>query len=326
MARATRIAIKFDMAGKCGSCIQLDAVWEVIAGARPGTAWRVNCGEHPNVCLVRQANVVPTPESPLAEPSMQVWDGKDFWRYVGPNTAEELMPWLASSLRGQDMASAQYAQLIEPLPLVQDVRNTEHTQIDVIAPKLFHYVRSHGRARSPFHHQEATSPVWYVPGYDAPPPQGDGHHEAIRTAGIGVERHVRTVRLSWSPSIVLLPGFLDHEECDQLIDLAQPLLRESLSAAPDAFVAQTAPLGRGAERTDQSATLHDLMQRVHDLIGVPPDHGEPVQVHRYSGLDGSQNINAAAKNDLPYANIQSYWLTSRSSETDPTSLPPLPEH
>ena len=56
----------------------------------------------------------------------------------------------------------------------------------------------------------------------------------IRTAGIGMERHVHTVRLSWSPSIVLLPGFLDYEECDQLIDLAGCGL-SSISASSDAI-------------------------------------------------------------------------------------------
>ena len=115
---------------------------------------------------------------------------------------------------------------------------------------------------------------------------------------------------------MLLPGFLDDAECNELIDLAQPLLSESLpertvrestgGSSPDEppadvvseHVAETAFIPRGAERPDHSETLHNVMQRVHDLIGVPPDHGETVQVHRYGGVDGLRNIHAAADNTL----------------------------
>lgn len=313
MARPDRVAVKFDMAGVCASCRQLDPVWDMLAAARPGTAWRVNCGEHPTVCLLRQADVAP--RSPtgqeIPEPSLQVWDGKIFWRYVGPNDSETLMAWLASSLTGQVMSMARHCVEVEPLPLA-DLHAGRPTQPSKIAPTLSQYVRSHGRVTSPYHHQD-TPAIWRAPGtLDAPPPSpasaasrgGGGFHDTAATTGIGAERQVRMVRLSWSPSIVLLPGFLTDAECDELVDLAQPLLRPPPPPAPPPpssedpdgvdgsgggggggngpnglpggggwRMAEAAWLPREAERPDHSATLHDLMQRVHDLIGVPPDHG-----------------------------------------------------
>ena len=313
MARNLRIAIKFDMAGGCAACKQLDKVWEMLAAARPGTAWRVNCGEHVNVCLMRQALVVPDPAvSLIPEPSVQVWDGKVFWRYVGPSESESLMSWLVASISGQAMASARNTAPIDPLPLA-DIQAVQPVLRGVVAPTLFQYVRSHGRAKSPFHHQEGPS-IWHTPGEEAPETEAT-YHETAPSAGIGVERHVHTVRLSWSPSIVLLPGFLGDAECDELMDLARPLLRGSSEMPnrgssddpsgdmPFEVVTETAWIPRGAERPDHSATLHNVMQRVHDLIGVPPDHGEPVQVHHYSGEDGLHNIHAAADNTLLCAAI-----------------------
>jgi hypothetical protein len=301
----------------------------MLAAARPGTAWRTNCGEHVNVCLMRQALVVPDPSiSMIPEPSVQVWDGKVFWRYVGPGESGSLMSWLVASIQGQAMASARDTARIDPLPLA-DIQATQPTLNGVVAPTLFQYVRSHGRARSPFHHQESPS-IWHLPGEEAPPKEAT-YHETVPSAGVGVPRHVHTVRLSWSPSIVLLPGFLDDAECDELMDLAQPLLRESspertregtshsssddLSAdMASEHVAATAFIPRGAERPDHSETLHNAMQRVHDLIGVPPDHGEPVQVHRYGGVDGLRNIHAAADNTLLYAMIVLDTSTPRIRE------------
>ena len=321
MARKERIAVKFDMAGGCAACKQIDKIWEMLAAARPGKAWSVNCGEHTNVCLMRQARVVAHPGE-IPEPTIQLYDGKDFWRYVGPASAADLMPWLVAGIQGQDMASSRHTQLVDPLPLA-DIEIAQPLQTGVIAPLLYHYVRSHGRAKSPFHHEEGPS-IWPSPGDEGPPPNEGLHDVPQVTFGIGVERHVRTVRLSWSPSIVLLPGFLDDAECDELIDLAQPLLRESSETREQSRgrrnddpsevldgvearvrIAETAVLSRGAERPDQSATLHNVMQRVHDLIGVPPDHGEPVHIHRYSGEDGLENVHAAASNSLPCAYTQS---------------------
>ena len=92
-----RVAVKFDPPGDCKACRQLDKVWDMLAAERPGAAWRVNCGEHLNVCVLRQVNAENTLSPDLIrhpktgqmvrakQSSMQIWDGREkvFYRYVG---------------------------------------------------------------------------------------------------------------------------------------------------------------------------------------------------------------------------------------------------
>ena len=113
-----RAMIKFDPPGYCKACDQIDKIWDMIAAERPGMAWRVNCGKHPTVCLLRRVNASKLMTAGTAlvnenahskqtmrvpEPSLQMWDGKEkvFWRYIGPSDAPALMDWLVGCLTGR---------------------------------------------------------------------------------------------------------------------------------------------------------------------------------------------------------------------------------
>ena len=102
-----------------------------------------------------------------------------------------------------------------------------------------------------------------------------------------VDRAVKTeamARLSWSPSIMYLPGFVDHQTSAEIIRLAKPLLQPSQAideddAAPLHRNSSTAMLRRQDEM--QNPLVRDLTDRVHNLMNLPPDHGEGLQVAHY---------------------------------------------
>jgi hypothetical protein len=117
MASNGRAMVKFDPPGYCKACAQIDKIWDMVAAERPGRAWRVNCGEHPTVCLLRRVNAselltagtalvnenMPSLTMRVPEPSLQMWDGKEkvFWRYIGLSDAPTLMDWLVGCLTGR---------------------------------------------------------------------------------------------------------------------------------------------------------------------------------------------------------------------------------
>lgn len=94
---------------------------------------------------------------------------------------------------------------------------------------------------------------------------------------------VETVRLAWSPSLVYLPGFMNEETCEELIRLASPRMQSSEAKDAAAGVHRNSSTAI-FEREDELANpfLTSLTTRVHNLMNVPPDHGEGLQVAHYS--------------------------------------------
>ena len=125
-----------------------------------------------------------------------------------------------------------------------------------LAPGLVQYIRAHGQ---PSVFRDAAA--WL-------PQNQTSHSEQV-------------VRMSWTPSLVYLPGFVDNQTCDELIRLAEPLLKPSEvdNLGPTGFrTSSSAFLTREAELNRRVSVL---IERVHNMMHVPPDHGEGMQVTRY---------------------------------------------
>ena len=100
MAGRHRVAVKFDAPRDCKACKDLDKIWDMTAAAKPGTAWRVNCGDHPTVCVLRNVRFPAGGKHVILEPELQIWDGEFFYKYVGPQEATALIEWIVESIKG----------------------------------------------------------------------------------------------------------------------------------------------------------------------------------------------------------------------------------
>ena len=106
-----RVAVMFDPPGDCNGCDDLTPVWQMLADSQPqGTTWRVKCGDHPSVCVERQA--LAGLHNHEGYPLFQVWSGEEWWQYTGPNVAAELMKFILGSLRGAPSHNPQLSKVV----------------------------------------------------------------------------------------------------------------------------------------------------------------------------------------------------------------------
>lgn len=101
---------------------------------------------------------------------------------------------------------------------------------------------------------------------------------AVVEGGVCFDR----TRLSWNPSIVHLPNFLNASACESIRSMAQSKLHYNED------VQWTAPGKRSSsgvwfprEEERQSTTWNPLLLKIHDFVGLSPDHGSNFKVSRY---------------------------------------------
>ncbi|MFT3666374.1 2OG-Fe(II) oxygenase [Piscinibacter sp.] len=98
------------------------------------------------------------------------------------------------------------------------------------------------------------------------------------------DREVRVLMAMDEPRVVVLGGLLSHEECDELIALADKRLTRSETVQTDTGASEV-----NAARTSQgmffergeNALCQRIEARIGALLGWPVDNGEGLQVLRY---------------------------------------------
>jgi ankyrin repeat protein len=99
-------------------------------------------------------------------------------------------------------------------------------------------------------------------------------------------RPQRMVRLSWVPSIIHLPAFVNESVAAHLRGVGLPRLQPSVTGPRSAMQRE------GAVRNSESAYLSvddeqadpllvEIIERMHNVMNVPPDHSSPLQITRY---------------------------------------------
>jgi prolyl 4-hydroxylase len=106
--------------------------------------------------------------------------------------------------------------------------------------------------------------------------------EHLRNAVQLGSRTVRVVLALSSPRLVLLDGVLGDDECDALIQSAQPRLTRSTTVGAVRTEITEARTSRDAPLTHEPGGVSDRVdQRLHDLFGWPRAAGERLQVVHY---------------------------------------------
>jgi prolyl 4-hydroxylase len=105
-----------------------------------------------------------------------------------------------------------------------------------------------------------------------------------------VKREVSVEMLSTTPRLLLVSNFLSKEECAKIIETAKPHLVNSTVSVVGAGNAQKSAQDNQV-RTSSTAWLNarstglrlldDITQRVYELVQVPMDHAEDMQVLHY---------------------------------------------
>eukprot|EP00873_Tetraselmis_striata_P024219 jgi/Tetstr1/444483/TSEL_032364.t1 len=94
--------------------------------------------------------------------------------------------------------------------------------------------------------------------------------------------------ISWEPRAFVFHNFLTDEECDHIIEIAEPAMERSMVTGPDGEPAlDTERTSKGAflpRRLDPTITA--IEQRVARLTHLPPVHSEDIQVLKY--MDGQK--------------------------------------
>lgn len=98
------------------------------------------------------------------------------------------------------------------------------------------------------------------------------------------DRRVQVVTSLRQPQIVVLANLLSYEECDALIEAAQPRMQRSLIVVNETGADQESP-----ERTSrgmffergESPLVSQIESRIARLVDWPVDHGEGLQVLHY---------------------------------------------
>jgi prolyl 4-hydroxylase len=87
-----------------------------------------------------------------------------------------------------------------------------------------------------------------------------------------------------APRVVLFGNLLTHEECDQLIALARPKLQRSrvVNAATGTYDIHAARTSSGTHfDRGENELVRKIEVRIAELLGIPLEKGEPIQVMRY---------------------------------------------
>jgi prolyl 4-hydroxylase len=104
-----------------------------------------------------------------------------------------------------------------------------------------------------------------------------------------IKREVAVEMLSTTPRLLLVKNFMSKEECDKIIETAKPRLEHSTVAVveggkqdskPDNQVRTSSTAWLNARSTGLKL-LDDITERVYELVKVPMDHAEDMQVLHY---------------------------------------------
>jgi prolyl 4-hydroxylase len=113
-------------------------------------------------------------------------------------------------------------------------------------------------------------------------------YEAVRFASGNViktgDRSVRVAMRAASPAIAVFDNFLSLDECDQLIAMARPRLSPSTITDPmtgKTVVSENRSSDGMFFGTGENALLSQIEQRIADLIRMPIENGEGLQVLNY---------------------------------------------
>ena len=101
MASQRTAFVKFDFGPKCKDCIELNPVWHALARETPGTLWRVDCLDSPDVCKERMVSAA-VDDLEAAEPVFKSFNGTR-WRRLArkatPQTLKEYVKAKGSAAR-----------------------------------------------------------------------------------------------------------------------------------------------------------------------------------------------------------------------------------
>ncbi|BBL77053.1 2OG-Fe(II) oxygenase [Methylomagnum ishizawai] len=123
-----------------------------------------------------------------------------------------------------------------------------------------------------------------VDGPTAPPPAAAHPGVQANQARLS-DRTVRVLARMERPRLLLLDGFLDSEECAGLIALSAAKLARSTVVDP-ATGGEDVVAGRSSFGTyfqvAENPLVAALDRRIAEFTGIPQDHGEGVQILRYT--------------------------------------------
>ncbi|HEX3913111.1 MAG TPA: 2OG-Fe(II) oxygenase [Steroidobacteraceae bacterium] len=98
------------------------------------------------------------------------------------------------------------------------------------------------------------------------------------------DREIRVLARLQQPVLALLSGVMSAEECKELIELARPRLKPStivdLQSGQDVVAAYRNSLGMFF-RLRETAFIARLDRRISELMGLPVEHGEGLQILYY---------------------------------------------
>ncbi|SMF97353.1 prolyl 4-hydroxylase [Methylomagnum ishizawai] len=122
----------------------------------------------------------------------------------------------------------------------------------------------------------------------APPPPAPVHSGVQANQARLSDRSVRVLARMERPQLLLLGGFLDPEECAELIALSAAKLARSTVVDP-VTGGEDVVAGRSSSGTyfqvAENALVAVLDRRIAEFTGIPQNHGEGVQILHY-GLGG----------------------------------------
>jgi prolyl 4-hydroxylase len=118
------------------------------------------------------------------------------------------------------------------------------------------------------------------PGVPVPEPALQGSPAALLAGG----RQVRVLMSLRNPRVVVFGGLLSDEECDALVELAQPRLARSetvdnATGGSEVNAARTSD-GMFFER-GETPLIDRIEKRIAELVGWPLENGEGLQILRY---------------------------------------------
>ncbi len=111
--------------------------------------------------------------------------------------------------------------------------------------------------------------------------------EIIAASGNSIETSDRRVDLLFAlnaPRVVLFGGLLSAEECEELVRLSAVKLQRStvVNAVTGEYDVHPDRTSSGTHfLRGENALIRTIEARISELVGVPVDHGEPIQILHY---------------------------------------------
>jgi prolyl 4-hydroxylase len=129
-----------------------------------------------------------------------------------------------------------------------------------------------------------------MPGHNAPVQTGapPSTHEILAESPNTIETTDRKVDILFAlnaPRIILFGGLLSHDECDQMVKLAEPKLTRStvVNTVTGNYDVHPDRTSRGGHfQRGENALVKRIEARISDLVGFPVENGEPIQVLHYT--------------------------------------------